>query len=249
MLLGFDPFGRNSAPRAVQPVRRRNDGFSDDGLSYSVADDYSKLAGQAMAEYDARIKDPRYVPGGATPHPDSPELLDAELFAPIRERFGLNSRRTTAPKTYEIGNELVSLDPNTGKTNVVYSAPAKAAPEMSPRQKLEYGDLLGQRRALMGKSFLMNEDRDKLSELDTQIKAFGSHPEASANPAVQPPKEPLWPGGNVVGSLENNLFESPTPSTPKTTDDLISVVNPKGKPVKIRASQLEQALKSGYKRR
>lgn len=114
--------------------RRRTDGFSDDGLSYSVATDFDKQLGQALAQIDARTAAPRFTPGAMVERPDAPNLLQQELLAPVMAArnayLGVEPKRPVAPKTYEIGNELVSLDPTTGRPSVLYSAPKKAA---SPR--------------------------------------------------------------------------------------------------------------------
>ncbi len=64
---------------------RRTDGFSDDGLSYSVATDFDKQLGQALAEMEARTKGARYVPGAAVERPDAPDVLANELLDPIMQ--------------------------------------------------------------------------------------------------------------------------------------------------------------------
>lgn len=162
-------------------TRRRMDGFSDDGLSYSVAADFEKQIGQAMAEQEARLKDPRFAPGTLVERPDAPEVLQRELIDPVLTGFGLMSpRRATAtsstrmptPRTYEMGNELVQVDPITGRANVVFTQP-KQAPEMTPRERMEYNDLLASRRGIMAKDYKTAEDRATLSELERKIEQFG----------------------------------------------------------------------------
>lgn len=71
----------------IQP--RRTDGFSDDGLSYSVASDFDKQIGQALANQEARLKDPRYIPGALVERPDAPDVLNRELIDPVLTAFGM----------------------------------------------------------------------------------------------------------------------------------------------------------------
>jgi hypothetical protein len=196
--------------------RRRTDGFSDDGLSYSVATDFDKQLGQALAQIDARTANPRFTPGAMVERPDAPNLLQQELLAPViaaRDAFqGIQpeAQRTIAPKTYEIGNELVSLDPTTGRPSVLYSAPKKAAPDMTPRQKLEYSDLLNTRRILMGKPFASVADKERIAQIDEQIKTFFPEQQTAAAPPIAPPD--LLPQVGFMGAPGGtNLFAAPTP--------------------------------------
>ncbi len=108
--------------------RRRTDGFSDDGLSYSVASDFDKQIGQALAAQEARLKDPRYIPGAQVERPDSPDILNRELIDPVLTAFGMdqdhsgrrygrydrpeNASPFTAVKS---GKETFVLDKRTGR--------------------------------------------------------------------------------------------------------------------------------------
>ncbi len=125
--LGVDPFRRG------QPARRRVEedempanygtGFSPDGQSYSVIDDFGKIAAQALAEYEARIKNPRNDIWGKTLHEDTPEFLDQTILEPVRRLIG-GSQNTTSPvKTFEMGHDLVQYDPRTGQTKVAFKGP------------------------------------------------------------------------------------------------------------------------------
>jgi hypothetical protein len=111
--------------------RRRMDGFSADGLSYSVASDFDKMLGQAMAEFDARRQDPRFVPGARVESPDAPDLLRQELLDPVFAAANAFQGRSVRPATqptprmFEMGNQLVSVDPISGQTSVVHSAPQR----------------------------------------------------------------------------------------------------------------------------
>ncbi len=130
--------------------RRRTDGYAEDG-SYSVAADFDKQIGQALAEREARIKDPRYVPGGQVERPDAPDLLDRELLDPVMTAFGMPTSqdrlarhgRHDAPssRVFEMGNQLVRVDPN-GQASPVYTSPKKE--EKAPLYEVPTGvDLLG----------------------------------------------------------------------------------------------------------
>jgi len=127
------------AIRQMIPMRR-TDGFSADGLSYSVANDLSKQIGQAEADIEARTKNPRFTPGARVENPDAPELLRKELLDPILASFGA-SQPTATPKDYHVDNSLVRLDPVTGKASVLYTAP-QAKKEQRYKVPTSY-DLLG----------------------------------------------------------------------------------------------------------
>lgn len=197
--------------------RRRTDGLSDDGLSYSVATDFDKQLGQALAQIDARTAAPRFTPGAMVERPDAPNLLQQELLAPVMaarnafEGVQPQAQRPIAPKTYEIGNELVSLDPISGTPKVLYSAPQKSAPEMTPRQKLEYTDLLSTRRTLMGKPFPTKADQERVAAIDEQIKTFFPEQVPAAAPAQVAPPDLLPPVGFMGAPGGTNLFSAPTP--------------------------------------
>lgn len=123
----IEPFERELR-RQPRIAAQRNDGFSQDGLSYSVANDFGKLWGQAMAEYDARTNAPRNDIYGETLEEDTPDSLRRQLLDPLTQNFGGASSRpvkTASPRTYKFGDQLVSVDPRTGATNPIYTAPAK----------------------------------------------------------------------------------------------------------------------------
>lgn len=121
----INPFQSQIAPPSFN-------GFSQGGNAYAVADDASKLFGQALAEYEARAKNPRIDIWGNTLAEDTEPELKKQLIDPLLGHFGLqNFGRPAAalqPKVYHTGNSLVQLDPTTGKTTVVYSQPPKAPP-------------------------------------------------------------------------------------------------------------------------
>lgn len=99
-------------------------GFSEDGLSYSVAQDLPKIMAQISAEYAARANDPRYNPFGDSP--DSPKALYDELIAPNAWYLGAMNQKPVEAKTFEVGNRVVQVDPRTGHVNELYAAPPAA---------------------------------------------------------------------------------------------------------------------------
>ncbi len=202
----IDPFDRE-VRRA-----RRNDGFSDDGLSYSVANDFGKLWGQAMAEYDARTAKPRSDVFGQTLQEDTPQALQHQLLDPLTQHFGAPTQTHNTPRTYKFGNKLVSVDPMTGNAHEVFSTPEK------PDQR---GDSFEQKLILNQISDLrkLKDDRINLAlskktakDIDDEIKALEDkgrqiyHPAATASPVMAAP--PLNPRG-IIGSETNNQFQLP----------------------------------------
>lgn len=112
-------------------------GFDANG-GYSVANDASKLFGQALAEYEARLASPRNDIYGSTLKEDTAPALKAELLDPLLNHFGLNNfgrpGAALAPKTYHVapGTEVVQVDPQTGQTTKVYSSAPK--PTVAPKE-------------------------------------------------------------------------------------------------------------------
>ncbi len=195
--------------------RRRTDGFSDDGLSYSVASDFDKQIGQALAAQEARLKDPRYIPGAQVERPDAPDILNRELIDPVLTAFGMPNSEDRAERhgryngpsssVFKSGNDIISIDKNTNAAHKVYTG---AVPEMTQRQKLEYSDLLHQRNALQtGIGARVNAD--KIKALDDRINGFfGAAPAAAAVPAVVAPAD-LLSTNNFIGTPGGtNLFQS-----------------------------------------
>lgn len=180
-------------------TRRRMDGFSEDGLSYAVADDFSKMMGQAMAEQEARLADPRFVAGARVEQPDAPDILQRELIDPVLTAFGMDTGRRVAdsraarplaPRVFEMGNELISADPATGRTQVIHRQ-QKPQVEMTPRQKMEYADLLARRRALQGGIAGSQINAEAIRALDERINNFFGERSAPPVPDIEPPSDVL----------------------------------------------------------
>lgn len=193
-------------------TRRRMDGFSEDGLSYAVSDDFSKMLGQAMAEQEARLNDPRFVAGARVEQPDAPDILQRELIDPVLTAFGLDtgrrvadSRASRAPATrlFEMGNELISADPATGRTQVIHRQ-QKPQAEMTPRQKMEYADLLARRRALQGGVAGSQLNAAEIAALDERINNFfgsAAPPVPDMGPTA-PPDLLGQPGSGFIGDMD-----------------------------------------------
>ena len=148
-------------PSKMPEPPRRRDGFSDDGLSYSVASDFDKQMGQALAEYEARTKDPRYIPGAQVERPDSPDILRRELIDPITLAFGGEVQKESpqqAAKTYHVGNQLIKVDPQTSTAEAIFTGPSTQS-DLTKRGQLELSDALAMRRSIMSKpAFYRNKD-------------------------------------------------------------------------------------------
>lgn len=135
-------------------------------VMYQVATDYPKQIANIMAEYEARALNPRVNTLG--PDPDSTARLKAELLDPFQAVFnaGVPQQPAAQPRTFEIGNNLVQLDPTTGRPNVVYSAPQK--PPTEPRYTIPTTvDILGQ-PATPGR-FTRDEILNLIPSLDPRI--------------------------------------------------------------------------------
>lgn len=87
---------------------------------------------QALAEFAARMSDPRMDIHGETLQADTSPALAQELLAPegmVRPgfvdpgAFGGRFGRLREPRMFEIGNNIVAVDQMTGKANVVYQSP------------------------------------------------------------------------------------------------------------------------------
>lgn len=119
-------------------------GFDPQG-GYAVINDAGKLFANAMAEYEARSKNPRNDIYGRILPEDTDAALKSELIDPILYRFGLNTllRPGAAAKNqvYHVGDALVERDA-AGNLKPVYNAPAKPEKELAVSIPMQY-DILG----------------------------------------------------------------------------------------------------------
>jgi hypothetical protein len=181
----------------IQP--KPTPGFSSDGLSYSVAEDFPKIIAQISSEYEARAKNPRYNPFG--PSPDSPEQLRKEGLKPWDELWsemamggGARPSAAVAPKTFEIGNRLIQMDA-AGKPVEIYAAPTVNKDEMTDLQK----------KALAAR--IMGLERDR------------SNPDAAREFKMQ--------GTTVEKELQKSWDEAATLLAPKKAAAQVATVPPK----------------------
>jgi hypothetical protein len=117
----------------------------------SLDDDLSEMRRDSIAEYQMRLKNPRNDVWGKTLEEDTPENL-RKIFIDPFERESSRRRSTTAPRTYKVGNDVVSFDPNTGESKMVFKAPVK--PEKDYRDPIRFraaaNRLLSARKAMGG---------------------------------------------------------------------------------------------------
>jgi len=255
----------------------RNSGFKilpGGNIGYSVADDEDKLMGQALAEYDARRNSPRYDYYKQEYNPaDDPEALRHELLDPISQRFGraFSPERTFAPakevqpRIVKSGPDVFMLNPDTDQLELLHQG-AAAPVKLTEREKSDLTDIENEitaNRTMMMKQTepeLQKPFRDRLLSLDKKRRALFAPKVATADvsTAVTPTVVAPPPSGFIgdVDPLQQptgpNAFVPPQPATNPPSaiqGGLVDVINPKGKATKIKATDLERALKEGYKQR
>jgi hypothetical protein len=223
--------------QSIRP-RKRRDGFSDDGLSYSVAGDYDKLLGQALSEFEARTADPRFVPGARVEQPDAPDLLRQELIDPLIMTGVAGSGRamkpaaTPSPRLFKSGNDVISVNPLTGQSEVVFEGVAKPDNRLADYELGRIRDQQRQWNELRTDPFkkaAMNLTDDaieaQMQKLDEQARGIlaptpASGPAAPVSPRISIGEEtisPIKPGERgkteVTKTLKNGrkaVFNSET---------------------------------------
>jgi len=160
------------------------------------------------------------------PDPENPEAVRQELIDPLMGAYGMDElssptrARPIQPRTFEMGNELVQIDPLSGQAKSVYSRP-QVTPELTPRQKLEYSDLLKQRQTLMGKQFQTAADKERLGILDTQIASFFTpKQEATASPTSAKAEPGIFMGDPLQQPAPTAPSEAPTITSKQQFDSL-----------------------------
>jgi len=148
----------------------------------------SKDAGARMAANDTVWQEGMSRYERAVNAGDDKQAAQFEILEPLRMAgFGGGdvaikppggASTVAAPRTFEMGNELIEYDPLTRRANSIYKN-SPVAPEMTARQRLEYNDLLSQRRAMAGKEIPGKGDVEKLAKLEDRIKNFFGTPKAS----------------------------------------------------------------------
>ncbi len=210
-------------------TRRRTDGMSEDGLSYSVATDFDKQLGQALEELEARTKErpqsgitisdqisdksdsQRYIPFG--PSPDRPDILRAQLLDPIMQAQaiyqgdairGRASSKLPQDQYRNVGGNLLKI----GQGGIENVFPAKA-PEMTRRQQMEYNDLLARRRNLQSGELGNTLNADAIRAIDEQI---GGYFQSGASPSagrMTPPADLIESSGFIGSPGGPNQFVAP----------------------------------------
>lgn len=231
--LGYDPFEASRAvtrrAAAPQPAPELPSGFSmlpGGNLMYAVADDPEKLYAQAMAQYEARTKNPRLQ--GL----DSPERLYQELFAPLdavyrQQNTGIRQHILETP------TGVVAINPETLGVKDVLSYPPKPEPEMSWLEKQQLEDLYAERRQLKSGTVgaalaATGAANPKLDDLNAKIAAIESAYEArKKTPAAAKPVEQKQPK-IFFGDASGNPFQ-----TPEATNTVPVVKTKTGKTYKV----------------
>lgn len=119
---GFPRFGGGGFSRpepAPEPAAPRTDGFSNDGMTYSVANDQSKIVGEALAREEAR-----QAYNSSLNNP----LVNKSIFKPIPAPI-TPQQEQAAKKIFEVGNQVVEVNPLTGKSNVLFTQPPQPTKE------------------------------------------------------------------------------------------------------------------------
>lgn len=190
------------ATRTQPTPRRRTDGFSDDMLSYSAATDFDRKLGEALAQIEARTKNPRYVPGALVERPDAPDLLRQELLDPVLAAMsayqggGVQGRFQKEPevKFTKSGADILRIDPLTGELSMahkadrpdpnrsVYKTEYEAALDRLNKARLSQAQALPTRRDEFAEEIKNAEDAARVAR---DLLLGGARPVAA--PAVPPP--------------------------------------------------------------
>jgi hypothetical protein len=212
-------------------TRRRTDGFSEDGLSYSVASDFDKQIGQALAEMEARTDDPRFIPGARVESPDSPDILQRELMDPVLSAFGMplprsrdNLTRAIVPRLFETGGSIVQVDPLSGRSNIVHRGETKPDNRLGNfrlanlRNEASQLNSLRNDRLKMATSGTTPEAiATRLQEIDAEAAEIaggqGRSQSQPAQPTVTAPPDLLSSSGFIGTPGGENLFEGPQRAT------------------------------------
>ena len=98
------------------------------------------------------------------------------------------------------------------------------------------------------KAELANLNRS-LAAIDAEARKLAESPNADRGRALNTQREQLTAAKQKLVDKFKGGGAAPKATESPADDELVSVTNPQGKPVRIRKSQLEQALASGYTER
>ena len=109
---------------------------------------------------------------------------------------------------------------------------------------------LGQQvqEGMVDKAELANLNRS-LAAIDAEARKLAESPNADRGRALNTQREQLTAAKQKLVDKFKGGGAAPKATESPADDELVSVTNPQGKPVRIRKSQLEQALASGYTER
>jgi hypothetical protein len=213
----YDPFAppkRLRLPIQDEVKAPRTDGVAEDG-SYSVINDLDKLTAQALADFEARARNPRNDIWGQTLAEDRPENLKRTILDPIFQLTGFQQPDSDPLRTYKTkGGGVVGVNPVSGESRMLVPDPETAAPTPSFTQrqksdlKLIEDDIFETRKmfnkapdidtksALQGRLNSLERNRRKIFEPEqTQ--------EQQVAPVAQPPIYADWPNaqaGSFIGT-------------------------------------------------
>lgn len=214
----------------------------------------------AMAEYEARRKAPRSDIWGRTLAEDTPERLQRDLIDPLGMEAGAFTGRYP-PRDYSPVNpwgfystgagELQRVNKRTGESDMVQPGMRADPVKLSRLQGLQKQIEAEQKKIGSDDYFTGQKDiGSRISVLQNQIDSLMSEMGAPG-PAMDAPQQSKTPVGYFQGDFGTTPFEfTPTKQAAQpqgNPDELVPVINPSGRRVKIRRGQLEAAMSQGYR--
>ena len=191
---------------------------------------------------------------------DAPDLLQEQLIEPVLKGYGVDQptvmpsqQRPVQPRITKAGSDTYMEDPVSGEWKLVVSG--KNQPErLSARQQSEIRvaerELAEARKAMDA----IPNDRDNVDARGEAVRRFRKAQQRHSGlvqPSAQaaPEQSVVPPVPDDIISQGKTFFGELGGANKAPQDQFVSVVNPSGKATRIKASDLERALKSGYKRR
>ena len=248
------------------------------GPAGEYSDNYKAIVDQYRDEVDSaqRLRrfqeDERAVNTGLVP----PSVLEANVA--MRGQRSAPALRVPN-NIYKSGDDIVRIDPATGQPSVVYRHPAAAPPALKPPnpgyttrtyEVPEVADVPAQaakQNSFMGVDWLWPDTpareavkghpAQKITErVLNEVPAMNSQPALSIPQTATTSASARTPTMSIGGKyfdparpgFLNNELAAPL-STTQTQGVRIKVISPDGKPGTLPESQVEQALKNGWKRR
>lgn len=174
---------------------------------------------------------------------ENPDAVRRELIDPLVRAYGMESQvplrsmrplpQPAAPRIVKSGSDIYMEDPLTRQLNLVKSGP-QPQPKLSAREQSDLRDIEGEIKSVRAQLA-------KAPDLDSQL------PFQNRILALDKKRRRLFPQGAAIEAEVTDVEQ--VPEAPAVQEEFVSVVNPSGKATRIKASDLQRALKSGYKRR